>query len=285
MTTSTRRRGVRTVLTSLILWMLTQAAAALSFDECRNAFASQAVSRCVISQGECSSMTQCARLARCYPGNRRCESHLSGGTWTAATSSVRHCAALGSMFVEDGRDEVVTQVCGPSLSDAERAARVRTFSANLQAQDNADLALAGFLLRLAEGFSRPSAPSTPRRPLIKEDPREGAMWTCSALARRHADRIDADMRARMAKGAQPSREWMDSWERLQRGRSPLCTCVGKRAAEVFDERELAETRSRTRVWGQLAQARLEEAFEPCARETFGSRAQADVMSWLIPSQR
>lgn len=259
---------------------------ALTFEECGVAFASRVVSQCSISQGACSGMANCERLARCTPGNRRCESYLSGGTWTVNTPSPRYCAALGPVFVDDTQDAVVAQVCDRSLSDDERAARVRRFSSNLQAQDNADLALADFLLKVAEGFSRPPPQQRPNRPPpVKRDPGEGVQTMCSALAGRYRSQIDADMRAKMARGTQMTREWLESWQRLQGGSSRVCLCAGRRAAQMFSEEELAEARSRSQVWGQIPRARLEEVFGPCAQEGFGHRAEAEAYPWLIPPDR
>ncbi|MFT3818422.1 MAG: hypothetical protein QM750_12435 [Rubrivivax sp.] len=257
---------------------------AASYEECRAAVLQQRhISRCMISQGACSSPAQCAREARCYPGNRRCEWRLSGGTWIASEPSTQYCAAPGQFFIGDDEDEVVRSMCLPAASADERAAAMTSYQRADQQQDDADLALARTYAEIAAAFSQPEPRRTPRAPFLKPGKADWVWPVCVRLARIHSNALEAEFGATLVRRERPSQALRTRLQTFGRGNHPIvCGCAVREAAKHLSEEELnAAARSRTRLWGSIPSERLAQVFAPCAGPQSDAADARASLAWLI----
>lgn len=268
--------GLRRFALAWAALTLASPAAATSYEACRAMVVQHYIARCTVGQGRCD-VVGCDTQARCERGNRRCEHALSGDNYLTAKTGTRYCASVGGIHTGADPDEVAEKMCMPNADESERAQRLARYRSADQAQDANDLALAQGLLRIGEAFSKPDPRRRNPAPFVKPGRADHLITMCQGLAGIRLNRLDTELRARMARREPLTASELAELGSLKSARTHVCFCVGQSGEKQFSDEEIAETKSRTKLWGQLTQERLGEVFGPCGQKHGHS---AESMAWL-----
>ncbi len=259
-----------------------QPAIAMTFEACAETVQQKYINKCHLGMGNCT-VSGCTVKATCDRNNGRCESSLSGGTWSAAAPKTIYCASPRQYIAEYELAEVVQALCKRQLGDADRAALMDSYAASVDRQHAESQAIAETFAKIAEAFApaRPTRSTGPQRPA--PNPFEQAQRgdrvdsLCTGIAVRHLRQADAAMLASYKQKKTFEKEDLSQYQKLKASFQKVCKCAAENAQRQFTDTELADTASRTKLWGNIERSRLDEVFGPC-RKLDESDSK---LSWLV----